>query len=179
LILKISKTTQSIHDNIGEIEGIAFQTNLLALNAAVEAAHAGDQGRGFAVVAAEVRALAQRSADAARAINSLIESSTQGVSEALVHVKDADLTISQMAQAVSDVSEVMNRVSSASVEQSQGIGEINGAIAQLEDSTQQNAALVEQASAAAQSLDDQVQQLERLVSKFALSGDLHRLAYAS
>ena len=175
---RISKTTQSIHDNIGEIEGIAFQTNLLALNAAVEAAHAGDQGRGFAVVAAEVRALAQRSADAARAINALIVSSTQGVSEALSHVKEADQTISQMAQAVSDVSVVMNRVSSASVEQSQGIVAINGAIAQLEDSTQQNAALVEQASAAAQSLDDQVQRLEQQVAKFSLAGGLPSLAYA-
>ena len=165
---KINQTTQSIHAHISEIEGIAFQTNLLALNAAVEAAHAGEQGRGFAVVAAEVRALAQRSATAARDIKAQIESSTREVREGLVLVKQAGHTIAQMGQAVTDVSAVMHTVSSASLEQSRGIGEINQAIAQLESTTQQNAALVEEAAAASQSLDEQVQRLEHLVARFSL-----------
>ena len=165
---RINKSTQIIHANISEIEGIAFQTNLLALNAAVEAAHAGEQGRGFAVVAAEVRALAKRSANAAREINAMITNSTREVSDGLVLVRAADQTIADMAGAVVDVSNVMNQVSSSSRQQSQGINEINSAIAQLEDTTQQNAALVEQAGASAQSLDQQVQRLEHLVARFTL-----------
>jgi methyl-accepting chemotaxis protein len=166
---RINKTTQTIHAHIGEIEGIAFQTNLLALNAAVEAAHAGEQGRGFAVVAAEVRALAKRSANAAREINAMIANSTREVSEGMALVRQADQTIADMAGAVSDVSSVMNHVSTSSQEQSQGIGEINGAISQLEGMTQQNAAMVQEATAAAHSLDEQVQRLEHLVARFTLT----------
>ena len=165
----MNKTTQIIHSHIGEIEGIAFQTNLLALNAAVEAAHAGEQGRGFAVVASEVRALAKRCATTAREINAMIANSTSEVAEGLLLVRAADQTISQMAGAVSDVSKVMDQVSSSSLEQSHGIGEVNHAIAQLESSTQQNAALVQEATAAAHSLDEQVQRLEQLVMGFHLA----------
>ena len=166
---RINKTTQIIHSHIGEIEGIAFQTNLLALNAAVEAAHAGEQGRGFAVVASEVRALAKRCSHAAREINAMITNSTREVAEGLVLVRAADQTIADMAGAVADVSNVMNQVSSSSMEQSEGIGEINQAIAQLEGTTQQNAALVHEAGAAAHSLDEQVQVLEHLVARFTLA----------
>lgn len=165
---KISKTTDVIHSHIGEIEGIAFQTNLLALNAAVEAAHAGEQGRGFAVVAAEVRALAKRCATAAQEINSMISNSTREVREGLLLVKQADQTIADMAQAVTDVSSVMNKVSSSSLEQSQGIGQIDIAISQLEGTTQQNASLVHDAAGAAHSLDEQVQRLEHLMARFTL-----------
>ena len=166
---QISKTTQTIHAHISEIEGIAFQTNLLALNAAVEAAHAGEQGRGFAVVAEEVRALARRCSTAALEINAMIGHSTREVRDGLALVKDADETIAELAQVVVDVSSVMGQVSSSSQEQSQGISAINTAIAELEDTTQQNAALVQQAATAALSLDEQVQRLEHLVGRFTLA----------
>jgi len=166
---RINETTHAIHANISAIEALAFQTNLLALNAAVEAAHAGDQGRGFAVVAAEVRELAKRSADAAREINTLIESASQQVASGLILVQDADKTISDMARSVQNVNLELNRVSDASLDQSRRIGEFKVALSQLDGSTQQNAALVEQAAAAAQSLDDQVQRLETLVAGFVLA----------
>jgi methyl-accepting chemotaxis protein len=165
---QISKSTKAIHSNIGVIQSIAFQTNILALNAAVEAAHAGEQGRGFAVVAAEVRALAQRSASAAKEINALIENSTQLVKEGTQFANSAGMTIADMAQAVQQVSTVMEEVSGASLEQSAGIDEINLAVSQLDESTQQNAAMVKEASAAAQSLDEQAQNLDQLVGRFDL-----------
>lgn len=166
---QISKTTEAIHAHISEIEGIAFQTNLLALNAAVEAAHAGEQGRGFAVVADEVRALAKRCANAALEINAMIGHSTREVRDGLNLVNDADETIAELAQAVVDVSSVMNKVSSSSIEQSQGIGEMTAAISELENTTQQNASLVQQAASASLSLDEQVQRLEHLVGRFKLA----------
>jgi methyl-accepting chemotaxis protein len=166
---QINQTTRAIHDNISVIESIAFQTNLLALNAAVEAAHAGDQGRGFAVVAAEVRALAQRSANAAREINALTGASTREVAQGLSLVTQAAQTISDMERSVADATTVMQQVSGASLEQSQGIEEINGALTGLGESTQQNAALVEEAAAAAQSLEDQAGKLQQMVQRFSLS----------
>jgi methyl-accepting chemotaxis protein len=165
---QISKSTKAIHSNIGVIQSIAFQTNILALNAAVEAAHAGEQGRGFAVVAAEVRALAQRSASAAKEINALIENSTLLVKEGTQFANSAGQTIAEMAQAVQQVSTVMEEVSGASLEQSAGIDEMNLAVSQLDESTQQNAAMVKEASAAAQSLDEQAQNLDQLVGRFDL-----------
>ena len=165
---KIRQSTQAIHSNIGAIQSIAFRTNILALNAAVEAAHAGEQGRGFAVVAAEVRDLAQRSADAAQEINKLVDVTTKQVKEGAQLAQSAGQTIAQMAQTVQQVSVVMDEISGASLEQSAGIEEINQAIAQLDDSTQQNAALVEEGAAAAQSLDEQAQSLDQLVGRFSL-----------
>ncbi|MES2949295.1 MAG: methyl-accepting chemotaxis protein [Pseudomonadota bacterium] len=167
---KISQSTQAIHSNIGAIQSIAFQTNILALNAAVEAAHAGEQGRGFAVVAAEVRDLAQRSATAAKEISALIENSTRQVKEGSQLARTAGQTIADMAKTVQQVSTVMEEISGASLEQSEGIEDINRAIAQIEETTQQNAALVEEAAAAAQSLDEQAQSLDQLVGRFDLKG---------
>lgn len=165
---KIRQSTQAIHSNIGAIQSIAFRTNILALNAAVEAAHAGEHGRGFAVVAAEVRDLAQRSADAAQEINKLVDISTKQVKEGAQLAQSAGQTIAQMAQTVQQVSVVMDEISGASLEQSAGIEEINQAIAQLDESTQQNAALVEEGAAAAQSLDEQAQSLDQLVGRFEI-----------
>ena len=167
---KISQSTQAIYANIGAIQSIAFQTNILALNAAVEAAHAGEQGRGFAVVAAEVRDLAQRSATAAKEISALIENSTLQVKEGSQLARRAGQTIADMAKTVQQVSTVMEEISGASLEQSEGIEDINRAIAQIEETTQQNAALVEEAAAAAQSLDEQAQALDQLVGRFDLKG---------
>ena len=171
---KISQSTQAIHSNIGAIQSIAFQTNILALNAAVEAAHAGEQGRGFAVVAAEVRDLAQRSATAAKEISALIENSTTQVKEGSQLARTAGQTIADMAKTVQQVSTVMEEISGASLEQSEGIEDINRAIAQIEETTQQNAALVEEAAAAAQSLDEQAQSLDQLVGRFDLGTTPYR-----
>ena len=171
---KISQSTQAIHANIGAIQSIAFQTNILALNAAVEAAHAGEQGRGFAVVAAEVRDLAQRSATAAKEISALIENSTLQVKEGSQLARTAGQTIADMAKTVQQVSTVMEEISGASLEQSEGIEDINRAIAQIEETTQQNAALVEEAAAAAQSLDEQAQSLDQLVGRFDLGTTQYR-----
>ncbi len=171
---KISQSTQAIYSNIGAIQSIAFQTNILALNAAVEAAHAGEQGRGFAVVAAEVRDLAQRSATAAKEISALIENSTLQVKEGSHLARTAGQTIADMAKTVMQVSTVMEEISGASLEQSEGIEDINRAIAQIEETTQQNAALVEEAAAAAQSLDEQAQSLDQLVGRFDLGTTQYR-----
>nr|WP_295785581.1 methyl-accepting chemotaxis protein [Rhodoferax sp.] len=171
---KISQSTQAIYSNIGAIQSIAFQTNILALNAAVEAAHAGEQGRGFAVVAAEVRDLAQRSATAAKEISALIENSTLQVKEGSHLARTAGQTIADMAKTVMQVSTVMEEISGASLEQSEGNEDINRAIAQIEETTQQNAALVEEAAAAAQSLDEQAQSLDQLVGRFDLGTTQYR-----
>ena len=151
------------------IDSLAFQTNILALNAAVEAARAGEQGRGFAVVASEVRNLAGRSAEAAREIKVLIQTSVDEVSEGVAQVDRTGSTVGQVAAAIGEVAGLMEQIAGAMGEQSRGITQISEAIAQIDQSTQQNAALVEEGAAASQSLRDQAQALVDGVSIFRLA----------
>lgn len=167
---QIEESSNKIFDIIGVVDGIAFQTNILALNAAVEAARAGEQGRGFAVVASEVRALAQRSAAAAKEIKDLIGASVKNISEGTRQVNEAGRTMDDMLGAVARVTGILGDVADASEEQSQGIEFVNEAITSMDDSTQQNAALVEQAAAAAGSLEQQAAGLVSTVSGFKLAG---------
>jgi methyl-accepting chemotaxis protein len=165
----IHASSRKISDIIGVIDGIAFQTNILALNAAVEAARAGEQGRGFAVVAGEVRSLAQRSAQAAREIKTLISASVDKVEQGSQLVSDAGTTMTEIVSSVQRVSAIINEISHASAEQSAGIGEVNHSVTSLDQMTQQNAALVEQAASAAESLKDQAEHLTQLISVFRVS----------
>ncbi len=163
---EIDSTSKRINDIIGVIDGIAFQTNILALNAAVEAARAGEQGRGFAVVAGEVRSLAQRSATAAREIKQLILASGEKVASGTRLVHDAGTAMQEIITSVQRVSDIIDEISSASTQQSQGIGQVNQAVSDLDHMTQQNAALVEQSAAAAASLKDQAQSLTQAMAAF-------------
>jgi methyl-accepting chemotaxis protein len=165
----IHQSANRINEIIGVIDGIAFQTNILALNAAVEAARAGEQGRGFAVVASEVRALAQRSATAAREIKTLIGDSTEKVDAGSRLVDEAGTTMRELLDRVGRVAGLVTQMASAGTEQSQSIDQVHQAIAQIDDVTQQNAALVEQVSAAAQSLKGQSGQLLGAVSRFQVN----------
>ena len=167
---EINQSSQKIGDIIGVIDGIAFQTNILALNAAVEAARAGEQGRGFAVVAAEVRSLAQRSAQAAKEIKLLIEASVGKVETGSRLVAQAGSTIGEIVANAEKVSAFISDITTAAHEQSQGIGQVNAAVSQLDQMTQQNAALVEESAAAAESLKDQAGRLAEVVRVFRLAG---------
>jgi methyl-accepting chemotaxis protein len=165
----IAGSSRKIADIIGVIDGIAFQTNILALNAAVEAARAGEQGRGFAVVAGEVRTLAQRSAQAAREIKTLIGASVEKVEAGTRLVGDAGQTMDDIVSQVRQVSELIGRISAATQEQTGGIDQVGHAVGSLDQSTQQNAALVEQSAAAAESLRQQAARLAETVSVFKLA----------
>ncbi len=164
----INNSSRRIADIVGTIDGIAFQTNILALNAAVEAARAGEQGRGFAVVASEVRSLAQRSAEAAREIKSLIGASVERVEAGSQLVASAGSTMNEIVASVQRVSDIVGEISNAAAEQSSGIGQVNSAVNDLDRMTQQNAALVEESAAAAESLKEQAGALTALVSTFKL-----------
>ncbi|HYD78590.1 MAG TPA: methyl-accepting chemotaxis protein [Paucimonas sp.] len=166
----INESAKKIVDIISVIDGIAFQTNILALNAAVEAARAGEQGRGFAVVAAEVRNLAQRSANAAKEIKSLIGDSVEKVDAGSKLVAQAGATMDEIVTSVQRVSDIISEITAASQEQTAGIEQINSAIAQMDEVTQQNASLVEEAAAAAQAMQDQASTLAHIVSVFKLDG---------
>ncbi len=162
----ISQRSDKIVDIIGVIDGIAFQTNILALNAAVEAARAGEQGRGFAVVASEVRALAQRSAAAAREIKTLIQGSVETVQAGTALVGQAQQTMQAIVQQVQQVSTLVGEIGTATAQQTAGIAQVSGTVGQLDQATQQNSALVEESAAAADSLRQQATSLVAVVGQF-------------
>lgn len=164
----ISESAKTIATIISVIDGIAFQTNILALNAAVEAARAGEQGRGFAVVASEVRALAQRSAAAAREIALLISDSVEKVESGEKLVEDAGQAMREIAASVNRVAGLMNEISAASTEQSTGIAELNSAVIQIGGMARQNAVLVDVATRTAVSLHEQAVSLSEAVSIYNL-----------
>ncbi|MBI3714987.1 MAG: hypothetical protein HY255_03205 [Betaproteobacteria bacterium] len=167
-ITAVHSSSRKIGEIISTIDSIAFQTNILALNAAVEAARAGEQGRGFAVVAGEVRALAQRSAAAAKEIKDLINATVDQVGEGTKLVNEAGTAMQNIVVGIQQVTEIINEIAVASSEQASGIEQVNRAIVQMEDVTQQNAALVEEAAAAAESMREQAESLSDLVSRFKL-----------
>ena len=166
---EIHASATRIGEIVGVIDGIAFQTNILALNAAVEAARAGEQGRGFAVVAGEVRNLAQRSADAAKEIKTLITASVEQVERGTGLVDQAGSTMQEVVDAIGRVSSIMGEIDSASTQQSAGVQQVSEAVGQMDQATQQNAALVEETAAASSSLSEQANRLAEEISFFKLA----------
>ncbi|MEO8243543.1 MAG: methyl-accepting chemotaxis protein [bacterium] len=167
---KIAEFSGQISTIIGVIDDIAFQTNLLALNAGVEAARAGEAGRGFAVVASEVRALAQRSSDAAREIKTLITGSADQVSKGVELVGKAGQALSGIVTRVQEISNLMSGIAGGANAQSTGLNEINVGVGQLDQVTQRNAAMVLEATSASESLAQEAAQLVNLVSVFRVNG---------
>jgi methyl-accepting chemotaxis protein len=173
---EINQKSRQVTDIIGVIDSIAFQTNILALNAAVEAARAGEQGRGFAVVASEVRALAQRSAAAAKEIKTLIVASVESASRGNDQASHAGATMQDIVDGIRRVTDIMGEISAANREQTTGIEEVNTAVTQMDEVTRQNASLVEESAAATTSLQDQADTLARLVATFNLGQPAEELA---
>ena len=168
---EIEGSAKKISQIIGVIDEIAFQTNLLALNAGVEAARAGDAGRGFAVVASEVRALAQRSSDAAKEIKTLISASTQYVEVGVDLVGQSGKALQEIIGQVSEINALMAEISASAMEQSTGLAQVNIAVNQMDQMTQQNAAMVEETTAASHSLAKDAEELSALVMNFKI-GDI-------
>ena len=168
---EIETSSNQVSQIIGVIDEIAFQTNLLALNAGVEAARAGDAGRGFAVVAQEVRALAQRSADAAKEIKTLISTSTAQVGAGVSLVGQTGEALQRIVDQVASIDALVNEISASANEQSTGLHEVNTAVNQMDQVVQQNAAMVEQATAATHSLKGEASELSALVGRFKLGGE--------
>ncbi|MDX3807876.1 methyl-accepting chemotaxis protein [Bosea thiooxidans] len=171
----IEKSAQEISQIVGVIDEIAFQTNLLALNASVEAARAGDAGKGFAVVASEVRALAQRSASAAKEIKALIDASTVEVEKGVNLVGQTGGALQRMASEIARATGLVAQIAGAAQEQASGLQEVNAAVGEMDQATQQNAAMAEQSTAAAHSLSQEADRLSSLVARFQIGGDAARL----
>ncbi|KUJ81013.1 methyl-accepting chemotaxis protein [Ruegeria profundi] len=169
---EIEQSSSSISQIISVIDDIAFQTNLLALNAGVEAARAGEAGRGFSVVASEVRALAQRSSEAAREIKSLIGESAQNVQRGVVLVGKTGEALNSIMERVTHISKLVSDIAEGAAEQSVGLGEINLGVNQLDQVTQKNAAMVEEATAAGHMLKGDAERLTEMVKHFTI--DVHR-----
>ncbi len=167
---RIEASSAQISQIIGVIDEIAFQTNLLALNAGVEAARAGEAGKGFAVVASEVRGLAQRSAEAAKQIKTLIATSGSEVGAGVQHVGRTGEALAAILERIADVHRLVSEITASAREQASGLEAVNAAVSQMDQMTQQNAAMVEETSAAAEALKDQAQSLDRLVARFRLPG---------
>lgn len=168
---QIEQSSKQITDIIGVIDEIAFQTNLLALNAGVEAARAGDAGKGFAVVASEVRALAQRSSEAAKEIKSLIKASGEHVSAGVKFVGESGQALKRIVEQVVAINTLMGEMAQAAQQQSTGIEEVNVAVSQMDQVTQQNAAMVEESTAASRNLAAETSELVQLVSFFRVGED--------
>ena len=169
---EIEKSSAEITQIIGVIDEIAFQTNLLALNAGVEAARAGDAGRGFAVVAQEVRALAQRSAEAAKEIKGLISTSGKQVSHGVSLVGETGDSLGRIVVQVAAIDGLVSEISSSAQEQASSLAQVNTAVNQMDQMVQQNAAMVEESTAAAYALKTEVSELEGLVSSFRINAEL-------
>ncbi len=168
----IEKSSMEIGNIIGVIDEIAFQTNLLALNAGIEAARAGDAGRGFAVVATEVRALAQRSADAAKEIKTLVSGSGRQVSNGVGLVGEAGKALERIVQQVGEINNVIVEITAGAQEQAAGLSQVNIAVNQMDQATQQNAAMVEETAACSNQLAETGQTLIQMISGFKL-GNVH------
>ena len=163
---KIEQSSKQITDIIGVIDEIAFQTNLLALNAGVEAARAGDAGKGFAVVASEVRALAQRSSEAAKQIKTLIKTSSEHVGAGVKYVGESGQALKRIVDQVVQINSLVTEMAQAAEQQSTGIEQVNAAVSQMDQVTQQNAAMVEESTAASRNLASETQALSSLVGFF-------------
>jgi methyl-accepting chemotaxis protein len=173
---EIEQGAREITQIINVIDGIAFQTNLLALNAGVEAARAGDAGKGFAVVANEVRALAQRSADAARDIKALITNSTEQVEGGVRLVNETGELLGKIVTSVGEISASVTEIARATESQSVSLEQVNAAIGEMDRMTQQNAAMVEESTAAARSLAEEASTLSEQVTQFRTGAPTARVA---
>jgi methyl-accepting chemotaxis protein len=168
---EIEKSSSQIAQIVGMISDISFQTNVLALNAGVEAARAGDQGRGFAIVAQEVRALAQRSAEAAKDIKTLITASSRHVSQGVSLVGEAGKALGAIMAKVTEIDDLVGQIASSAQQQAAGLNEVNLAVTQMDQVVQQNAAMVEQTTAATRSLKSETEELAHIVSYFTVDDE--------